>query len=298
MLRELVSVIHVGWPESISNLATDLRVFWSIRDELVLESSVICKGNRILISAAALRPDMLRQLHKGHPGVERTRQLARESAFWPNINKDIEQLCKTCDACQEHQPSNCREPITAHETPSRPWQDLSSDLFDVRGKQYLLLIDRYSHYPVITEVEPATSAAVAKVIKYHCGLFGRPDRILTDNGTQFTGKPFQDFVESWDITHMTSSPRYPRSNDLAERAVKHIKPIIRKALKMNQDLDKVLLNIRATPISAQISSPGEFLLGRAPVTLLPTHSEPGPEHQRQALEMKREKMIQYHNNTA
>ena len=121
MLRELMSVIHVGWPESISNLATDLRVFWSIRDELVLESGVICKGNRILIPAA-LRPDMLRQLHEGHQGVERTRQLARENVYWPNINKDIEQLCKTCEACQEHQPSNCRKPITAHETPSRPWR--------------------------------------------------------------------------------------------------------------------------------------------------------------------------------
>ena len=294
---DLLSVIHVGWPDKVQDLPTDLRQYWSIRDELVIKSGIICKGQRVLIPTK-LRSDMLNQLHERHQGIEKTRQLARESLYWPNINKDIECLCKSCEICQELQPVNCREPLSAHTTPARPWQDLSSDLFEVNNSQYLLLIDRYSHYPIICDVGQATSAAVTKVIKYHCGLFGRPDRILTDNGTQFSGQCFQEFVKNWDIMHMTSSPRYPQSNGLAERAVKHIKSIIKKALRSKQDVDRVLLNIRATPISAQLPSPGELLCGRAPATLLPRRSEPGPEDQRQALENKREKMIRHHNSTA
>lgn len=107
---------------------------------------------------------------------------------------------------------------------------------------------------------------------------------MSDNGSQYTGQKFQEFVKSWDIMHMTSSPRYPRSNGLAERAAKHVKPIIKKALKSREYIDKVLLNIRATPISAQLLSPSELLFERAPVTLLPSRSEPGPEYQHHSLE--------------
>ena len=98
---------------------------------------------------------------------------------------------------------------------------------------------------MITEVEPASN---------HCGLFWRPDRIVTHNRT---GKPFQDFVESWNIIHMANSPWYPRNNGLAEQAAKQ------------QNLDKGLLNIWATTISAPLSLPSELLHGQAPVTLLP-----------------------------
>ena len=60
-----------------------------------------------------------------------------------------------------------------------------------------------------------------------------------------------------------------RSYGLAEQAVKHIKPIINKALMSKQDADRVVLNIRATPISAQLPSQGELLCGHTPATLLP-----------------------------
>ena len=92
----------------------------------------------------------------------------------------------------------------------------------------------------------------SKAMKYHCELFGQPSRILTDSGTQYTGAAFQNFVKAWGIVHMTSSPKYPRSNWFAERCVK---PILKIAIKSNQDLDKVLLNLHATDISAILLLP-------------------------------------------
>ena len=38
-----------------------------------------------------------------------------------------------------------------------------------------------------------------------------------------------------------------------------------------------LLNIRATPVDANLPSPAEMLLGRPLATLLPSRSEPGLE---------------------
>ena len=69
-----------------------------------------------------------------------------------------------------------------------------------------------------------SSQAVTAKIRAYCAQFGRPDEIMSDNGTQYTGEAFQKFIQEWNIEHVTSSPRYPRSNGFIERHVKHIKP--------------------------------------------------------------------------
>ena len=70
---------------------------------------------------------------------------------------------------------------------------------------------------------------------------------------------------------MTSSPHYARSNGLAERYVRYIKG----TLKKSSDMQLALLNIRATPVDANLPSPAEMLLGRPLATILPSRSEPG-----------------------
>ena len=52
VLQELKQIIHAGLPETIKELPTDLRLHWSFWDELSVESSVVCKGWKILIPAA------------------------------------------------------------------------------------------------------------------------------------------------------------------------------------------------------------------------------------------------------
>ena len=49
LLNELQSIVHAGWPETIKELPTDIRPYWSFRDELAMESGVLFKGRQILI---------------------------------------------------------------------------------------------------------------------------------------------------------------------------------------------------------------------------------------------------------
>lgn len=83
----------------------------------------------------------------------------------------------------EHQDANPKEPLNPHNTPSKPWQSLASDLFEINGHQYLLTVDRYSKFPVLDEMPmPVSGRAVAQKMEMYMSLFGRPDEILTDNG--------------------------------------------------------------------------------------------------------------------
>jgi transposase InsO family protein len=63
---------------------------------------------------------------------------------------------------------------------------------------------------------PARSA-----IKFICGLvcqFGVPNRIITDNGSQFTSGLFWEYCSSVGIKIFFGSVTHPRSNGQAERA--------------------------------------------------------------------------------
>ena len=126
----------------------------------------------------------------------------------------------------------------------------------------------------------------------------KPDTIISDNGTQYTGKPFQDLCHWWGINHITSSPHYPRSNGFAERMVGTVKHILQKCLNNNQNIDIVLLHLRATPISSKLPSPAEIMFGRPTSTTLPSRHEVNLERHTQRKHLQERKTIMNHHHNA
>ena len=51
--------------------------------------------------------------------------------------------------------------------------------------------------------------------------------IVSDNGSQYVGQPYEDMCSKWNIKHTTTSPRYPQSNGLIERQVRTVKGLSR-----------------------------------------------------------------------
>ena len=55
---------------------------------------------------------------------------------------------------------------------------------------------------------------IARAIEKHPGI--KP-RIISDNGPQFIAKDFKEFVRTYGLTHVRTSPYYPQSNGKLER---------------------------------------------------------------------------------
>ena len=227
-------------------MPTVLHRFWSYRDELAVEDGIIFKGRQVLIPRL-LRPDILAQLHSGHQGIEKTRRLARENVYWPRINKDI-----ACQLCQELKPQQAREPKKMHEKPGCPWVKLGTNLFEIGRRNFLIISDYFNHYPIIKELKSITSAAVVTATMEILSMFGVPRGIVSNNGPQYQGI-YNQFCAEWGIQHKTTSPRYSQSNGFIEHQISYLKPIIKKCLKSDGNIDLALLNVRVTPLDTLLS---------------------------------------------
>ncbi|XP_075540121.1 uncharacterized protein LOC142575039 [Dermacentor variabilis] len=143
-------------------------------------------------------------------------------------------------------------------TPDRPGQHLGIDLFQLRGRDYVLIVDYYSRFPEVVSVGSTTAPAVISGIKSCIARFGIPDVVRTDNGPQFMSNEFAEFARSYGFRHETSSPRYSQSNGEAERMVRTVKDLLFKG----PDPYLALLSYRDTPGPNGISPAGMGRMGR------------------------------------
>ena len=163
---------------------------------------IIMKGCRIL-NPSELQSNILQQLHYGHQGMEKTKLRAKDAVFWNGINKDIENLIKECQTCQANMPSQTSESLMPHEIPSKAWQIVGTELFNLNNCEYLIVVDYYSKFPIIRKMTSQyTSSIVISAMKQIFSEYGIPDRVVSDNGPQFSAFSFKEFAKQW----CTSSP--------------------------------------------------------------------------------------------
>ncbi|XP_060076924.1 uncharacterized protein K02A2.6-like [Ylistrum balloti] len=264
----LKSVIRRGWPDSKEQLPKAMHIYFPYREEMTIQNGLVLKNDRVVVPLSQ-RHDTIVRLHSGHVGLQSTLRRARESVYWPNMFKDLEEFTNACDTCNTFGSKQHREPMISHEVPARPWQKLGCDLFELNQKSYLITVDYYSDFFEVDRLTTKTGKDVINKLKAHIARQGIPDILVTDNGPPFNSREFENFTEKYDIEHVTSSPGYPQSNGKSENAVKTAKRLLGKSLHDSTDPYIALLEWRNTTTEGIGSSPAQRLLGRRAKTLLP-----------------------------
>ena len=173
----------------------------------------------------SLQHETLCKVHQGHQGIQRCRLRITSSVWWPGVSKQVEEFVKRCPTCMHLSPP-AREPMIPSPLPTYPWEKVATDLFELQGKHYLLLVDYFSRYPEVIRLTSTTSASVISVMKSVFSRLGIPNIIVSDNGPQYDSAEMKAFAASYGFRHITSSPHYPQSNGLAERMVKTMKGLL------------------------------------------------------------------------
>lgn len=190
--------------------------------------------------------------------------------------------------------------MISHPVPSRPWQVLAVYLFELQGQDYLVTTYYYSNFFEVDKLASKTSKEVIEKLKPHMARHGIPDKIVSDNGPQFSSQEFQTFKDLYEFHHVTSSPTYPQSNGKAENTVKTVQRIMLKASEAGSDPYLGFLDFRNTPTQGLGTSPAQRLFGRHTKTLLPTSgrllTQPEFDTTSQLFQAQKKKQAFYYNN--
>jgi transposase InsO family protein len=202
---------------------------------------------------------------------------------------DATRIVYTCQGCQfyarqTHLPAQALQtiPIT---WPFAVWGlDLVGPLQKVPGgyTHLLVAIDKFSKW---IEVRPLNSIRSEQAVAFFTNIihrFGVPNSIITDNGTQFTGRKFLDFCEDHHIRVDWAAVAHPMTNGQVERAngmiLQGLKPRIYNDLnkfgkRWMKELPSVVWSLRTTPSRATGFT--SFFLVYGVDSILPTDLEYG-----------------------
>ena len=79
-------------------------------------------------------------------------------------------------------------------------------------------IDKFTKWLGVEPVRKVTGQSVVKFFKGLVCHFGVPNRVITDNSTQFTSHTFMQYIQDLGSKVCFASVAHPRSNGQAERA--------------------------------------------------------------------------------
>jgi len=305
--QKLVVAVEKGFPSRCMDADPAIRPYWNVRSDLSTDDGIVLFNARLVIPAAA-RQNILKKLHAAHQGIERTLRRARQTVYWPGISSDIKNVINSCEPCQSSRPSQQREPMVVEPPPSRPFEDVSADLFQVGQNYFLVYTDRFSGWPTV-DLFPnrcPTSKDIIKVVGKKFMDLGVPVRFRSDGGPQFKSKEFATFLQKWSVSSVLSSPHFHQSNGLAEAAVKAMEDLVKRTCSTGSlDTDAFregLLEWRNTP-RQHGRSPAQIVFGRPLRSIIPTHRrafapewQPKEEEWMDAAAANQEKIIEWYNS--
>ena len=263
ILGRIHGYIRNGWPASTSE---EYQPFRDRQQQLSTEGQIVLWGNRVIIPEK-LRPAILKELHRNHPGITRMKGLARSYLWWPGLDKDMEQYVAQCEACQAVRNSPAPAPLHPWLWPTKPWRRIHIDFAGpVEGKMYLIVVDAHSKWPEVIAMNSTTSTQTIIELRRLFSMYGLPQQLVSDNGPQFTSEEFATFCKMNGVKHIRCSPYHPSSNGLAERFVQTFKRAMKtsceRGITFDQRLCSFLLQYRCTPHSTTNTPPCELFMGR------------------------------------
>lgn len=244
------------------------KQYLTVKQELSAVGDIVLRGTRLVIPRE-MREQILNLGHEGHPGIVLMKQRLRSKLWWPDMDKNIEQHCKSCYGCQLVSNPEKPEPMMRTTLPSRAWDHLATDFLGPlpSGEYLFTIVDYYSRWLEIVVMTKTTNAdKVVKELDKLFTIYGLPMSIATDNGPQFLSDTFKRYMEENGITHRRITPLWPSANGEIERQnrslLKRMKIANAEKKPLKTELQTYLKMYRSTPHSTTGVSPAELLFGR------------------------------------
>lgn len=168
------------------------------------------------------------------------------------------------------------------------------------GQDSVTIADYHSRYFGVYPLRNTLAGTVIQQIKFAFSHYGIPEKLVSDNGPQYSFDKFAKFSKQYGFIHATSTPTHAKSNGLAEKTVKTVKHIIGKCKADRKDPFLGILEYLNTLLEGNTSS-GQSLISRHLRSIIPStrkQLQPKPvnhEQFRNQIVLSRQKQSDYYS---
>ncbi|KAK7011616.1 hypothetical protein BgiMline_003291 [Biomphalaria glabrata] len=212
-----------------------------------------------------------------HQGQSSTLNRIRFHYFWPGMTENIKRYVASCPQCQKLSPKNRIPPVPLGKTPliETPFKRVSVDILGPlprtkkRNAYILCVICQASRWPEAAPLSSIDSKHVAEALFNMFTRIGFPEEILTDNGSQFTGRLMKEVYALFNAKHLRSSVYHPQANGLVERFNHTLVTMLKRLIDDKPEewdtyLPAALFAYREVPHASLGYSPYQIIFGSHP----------------------------------
>ena len=149
------------------------------------------------------------------------------------------------------------------------WQRIHADYCGpFLNKFYaLVVVDSYSRWPEVYFTTHPTAKFTQQALRKLFNREGVPMVLVTDNGTHFNSKEFEEWLKGTGCRHLFTAPRHPQSNGLAENFVRTLKSSINSLTptsltELEIGVDNFLMQYHNSSHSTTHKSPAQLFKSR------------------------------------
>jgi hypothetical protein len=178
-----------------------------------------------------------------HQSAPKMKWLLRRGGFyWPTMIADYFRYYKGCEECQRFGNIQLAHAAMMHPI-FKPWPFRGCGLDCIRqihppsSKGHCFVLVAMDYLTKWTEVVPLKNMTHKEVIEFITEhiiyRFGIPQTLTTDQGTSFVSGQVREFIESYKIRLLNSSPYYAQANGQTESNNKTLIKLIKKKIEDN-----------------------------------------------------------------
>ena len=215
----------------------------------------------------------------GHQGCDCTLSLMKEQFWWPGMSQALLKTVANCGRCIQYkakgqlppmQPIICTEPMElVHIDYVRMEVTIATDKKPV-VRNVLVVVDHFTQYVQAFVTKNHTARTTAWVLyNNYFSVFGFPQRLMSDQGTEFCGKVIAAMCSLLSIEKIRTTRYHPQTNGSAEIVHQTLQHMIgkldpEKRRKWPAHIGSIIIAYNSTRSLVTGYSPYYLMFGRRP----------------------------------
>ena len=191
---------------------------------------------------------MLAHDEQGHNGFKRTYASLQTVYYWKGMKRQIQLHCRRCRTCARHNVISQEFHKEHFTVPTQPMEFIAMDLIgefhpaSSKGNRYALTaICMLTGFTFCIPLKNKTAEEVIKAYLNHiCCVFGPSKKILTDNGTEFKNKMWEEVYKLLRTEHRVTPIYSPQCNGRIEGFHRFLKATVGKQIQKGLEWDDLV----------------------------------------------------------